>query len=654
MRPSTAVEPTPGATVRLRPLAARDTRITGGFWADRLRLNRERTIPYGFEQLDRAGNLHDLRLAAGTTTGTYRALGIMFGTPFPFLDSDVYKWLEAAGWEQGREPSPEIARLGDAAIDLVARAQRRDGYLNSFVQVLAPGHEYDDLRWGHELYCYGHLIQAAVAWHRALGDDRLLEIADRAAGSVERALGPGAREAIDGHPGIEMALVELYRTTGERRHLETAAAFIDRRGHGLLGADRFGSAYWQDHAPVREAPSVTGHAVRQLYLDCGAVDVAVELGDAALLDAVRRRWLDMLATRTYLTGALGSRHRDEAFGDPFELPPDQAYAESCAAIASVMLASRLLLATGDAAAADLIERTMFNGVLSACGLDGTSFFYVNPLQRRTHRASADPHAGERQPWYPCACCPPNLMRVLSTWEQQLATSDGAGIQLHQYATGDIRADVAGGEVRLAITTDYPWNGRVTVEIRETPDAPWTLTLRRPEWSDTARIAWPDVGDPAAGAQDDGWSRTASWRAGDRVVLDLGMEPRVVEPDRRIDAIRGCVAIERGPFVQAIETADLPSGVELEDVRLDLAAAPRPVDRSDVASGVTGVEARGLVDAEPGAGWPYDTAPGAPPTEASPPAIALRTLPYFAWANRGPGAMRVWIPARPSGGEGTSG
>jgi DUF1680 family protein len=640
-----AVDPTPGAALRLRPLPAGAARITGGFWADRLRLNREQSIPYGFEQLDRAGNLHDLRLAAGMP-GTYRALGIMFGTPFPFLDSDVYKWLEAAGWEQGREASPEIARMGDTAIDLVAKAQRPDGYLNSFVQVLAPGQEYKDLRWGHELYCYGHLIQAAVAWHRALGDDRLLEIASAAAGSLERELGPGAREAIDGHPGVEMALVELYRATAERRHLETAAAFIDRRGHGLLGSDRFGAAYWQDHAPVRDATEVTGHAVRQLYLDAGAVDVAVELGDAALLEAVRRRWMDMVATRTYLTGALGSRHRDEAFGDPFELPPDQAYAESCAAIASVMLGWRLLLATGEPAAADLVERTMVNGVLSACGLDGTSFFYVNPLQRRTHRAAADPHDGERQAWYPCSCCPPNLMRILSTWEQQLATTDEAGIQLHQYASAEIRADVAGGEVRLTVETGYPWDGRVGVEVRSAPETPWTLTLRRPAWADVARIEWPD-GRDADGA----WSRTATWRAGDRVVLDLDMRARVVEPNRRIDAVRGSVAIERGPMVQALETADLPPGVDLEDVVLDASPAPADAPRPDVGVGIVGTEVAAVVRPAPSEAWPY--APADDDGDDAARRIALRTIPYFAWANRGAGAMRVWIP-RAGGGAGDEG
>ena len=300
----------------------------------------------------------------------------------------MYKWLEAVGWELGRERDRVLGDAADEVIGLVERAQRDDGYLNSYVQVVAPGREYDDLAWGHELYCFGHLIQAAVAWQRALGDDRLLRVATRAADAIDRELGPGGRDAIDGHPEVEMALVELFRATGERRYLDLAARMIDLRGHGLLGIGRFGSAYWQDHAPVRDAPTVTGHSVRQLYLDCGAVDVATELGDRQLLDAVVRRWHDMMETRAYLTGGLGSRHRDEAFGDPYELPPDQAYAETCASIASVMLAWRLLLATGDPAHADAIERTAFNGVLPGLSLDGHRF-----LLRQ--RAAAADRAGRR-------------------------------------------------------------------------------------------------------------------------------------------------------------------------------------------------------------------------------------------------------------------
>jgi uncharacterized protein len=631
------VVPTDGAAVALRPLPAGDVSITGGFWADRLRINRERTIPHGFEQLDRAGNFHDLRLAAGAS-GSYRALGLMFGAPFPFLDSDVYKWLEAAGWELGREGSEELEREADVAIDLVTRAQRPDGYLNSFVQVLAPAQAYVDLRWGHELYCVGHLIQAAIAWKRALGDDRLLEVAVRAADSVERALGPTGREAVDGHPEIEMALVELYRTTGDRRHLEAAARFVERRGHGLLGSDRFGAAYWQDHATVRTAPTVAGHAVRQLYLDCGAVDVATELGDTELLEAVHRRWRDMIATRTYLTGGLGSRHRDESFGDPYELPPDRAYAETCAAIASVMLAWRLLLATGDPACSDVIERTMLNGILPAIDRSGTSFFYVNPLQRRTSRVAADAGAGERQAWYPCSCCPPNLMRTLSSWEQLLATRDARGIQIQQYAEADLGAAVEGGEVRLAVKTGYPWTGRVTIDVVAAPSGPWTLALRRPAWAREARIAWPGE-EPGQG----GSSRTSVWSPGDRVVLELDLEPRIVAGDARIDAIRGCVALERGPLVYCFESADLPAGAVLEDVCVEPAAVPIPEPRPDLLDGAVGLAIRATRPALHDHRWPYEESSHDPAAPSSAPIREIRAVPYLAWANRGPGAMRVWIP-----------
>ncbi|MBM2622955.1 glycoside hydrolase family 127 protein [Actinoplanes sp. LDG1-06] len=576
----------------------RQVSITDGFWAERLRINRESSLPYGLEQLREAGNLDNLRLAAGAP-GTYRP-----ADPLPFLDSDVYKWLEAAGWELGRRGDPGLAAAADEVIALVAAAQRPDGYLNSYVQVVGGNGPYRDLSWGHELYCLGHLIQAAVAWRRALGDDRLLTVALRAVAHVPEKL-------VDGHPGIEMALVELGRVTGDRRHAERAASMIELRGRGILpGADRFGAAYWQDHEPVRDAAEVAGHAVRQLYLDCGAVDVAVELGDDRLLAAVRRRWDDMTRTRTYLTGGLGSRHRDEAFGDPYELPPDRAYAETCAAIASVMLAWRLLLATGDPGYADAIERAMFNGVLGGLSLTGTRFFYTNPLQRRTHRAPGDD--GLRQPWYRCACCPPNLMRLLSSWPQYLATYDVSGVQLHQYAS----ADIASGPIQLRVRTGYPWDGRVTVTVAATPPEPWTLSLRVPRWSRAATLTGPD-GTSAVGPGV--VKRHRRWRAGDVAELRLDLPARVTAPDPRIDAVRGCVALERGPLVYCLESADAPARTEIEELTFDAGRAPELVPRPDIAESMVGVSV-------PVAG--HGTA-GA--------------IPYFAWANRTPGGMRVWIP-----------
>jgi DUF1680 family protein len=616
---------------RLRPLGPSRARLTGGFLAERQRVNRERTLPHGFAQLRRSGTLGNLRLAAGAD-GRYQASADSAGATFPFLDSDVYKWLEAVGWELGRAVDPALAAAADEAIGLVRAAQLADGYLNSYVQVVTGGTPHTDLAWGHEFYCVGHLIQAAVAWHRALGDDRLLTIAVRAADRIDKEFGPTGRDGIDGHPGIEMALVELSRVTGDGRYLALAARLVDLRGRGLLGDGRFGAAYWQDHRPVREAATVAGHAVRQLYLDCGAVEVAVELGDEELLAAVERRWRDLVATRTYLTGGMGSRHRDESFGDPYELPPDRAYAETCASIAAVMLGWRLLLATGEAGYADAIERVLYNGVLPGVSLAGTRFFYVNPLQRRTDRAVEPPGHGERAPWYPCACCPPNLMRTLASLEQYLATSDDTGVQLHQYAAADLTAQVAGGAVRLAVRTGYPWQGRVTVEVVEAPGRPWTLSLRVPQWCRSAALSGPDGAGPlAAGA---GYAElTRRWTAGEVAALELELPVRVTEPHPRVDAVRGCVAVERGPLVYCLESADLPPGVALEELRWDPRREPAEVPRPDLADAVVGIAVpvvRGL-------------AAGGPAAADGEAGLTAGAVPYFAWANRGAGAMRVWIP-----------
>jgi DUF1680 family protein len=621
---TSTVWPSATATTRLRPLEASDVDVTDGFWAQRLRLNRERTIPHGFDQLQLSGALGNLRLAGGTE-GSYRAFADDAGVMLPFLDSDVYKWLEAVGWELGRAPDEHLAAAADEAISVIAAAQRPDGYVNSFVQVLRDGMPHRDLAWGHEFYCLGHLIQAAVAWHRAVGDDRLLDIAVRAADRVDQEFGPDGRDGVDGHPGVEMALVELTRVTGEKRYLTLAARMLDLRGKGLLGAGRYGAAYWQDHATVRQATSVAGHSVRALYLDSGVVDVAVELGDEDLLAASQRRWHDLMRTRTYLTGGMGSRHRDEAFGDPYELPPDRAYAETCAAIASVMLAWRLLLATGDAEYADAIERAMYNGVLSGIALSGDRFYYTNPLQRRTHRTYEAAGHGPRAPWYACACCPPNLMRLLASWRQYLATADESGVQLHQYATATIAANPTAGRVQLSTLTAYPWQGRVTVHIDQTPDRPWTLSLRVPAWCGSATLTTPD--GATAPARPGTVTLTRDWRAGDTVVLDLDLPVRVTTPDRRVDAVRGCVAVERGPLVYCLESVDAPAAAELEDLAWDPARSPVAVPRPDLADDLVGIDVPVINH-------------GAPAADGD---LVAGAVPYFAWANRRVEGMRVWIP-----------
>lgn len=635
------VLPTASGLARLTPIGLSGVRLEGGLWGERRSVNREITIPHGASQLEAAGNLDNFRLAARLAGGQYVGQADDSGSPFPFLDSDVYKWLEAVGWEM-ESGNTDLLALADPIIELVRATQRSDGYLNTFGQLVRGGMAFRDLEWGHELYVTGHLVQAAIAWWRSVGDDRLLRVAEAAVGHVEQELGPGRREGVDGHPEIEMALVELYRTTGAERHLELARLMVERRGRGLLGPGRFGPAYWQDHLPVREARVPAGHAVRQVYLDCGVVDVAVETGDSELLDAAIQRWTAMASSWTYITGGLGSRHRDESFGDPFELPPDRAYAETCAAIGSVMLAWRLLLATGEPRFADHIERTSINGVLPGLALDGRNFFYSNPLQRRTTGADVieGPGANRRAPWFPCACCPPNIMRFLATLPDLTATTEGDAIQLHQYASGTIRTQVNGDPIGLRVTTGYPWNGDITIEVAQSPERPVSLVLRVPAWCEGAQAVVN--GTLVASSTGSGMmSLNRCWIPGDVINVELAMSTRFTSPDPRIDAIRGTVAVERGPVVYALEADDLPEPSSLEQVSVDpgmalgaahVAAVAELHDLPAIEMAVT------VADTPPFQVWPYGRrrSPIGRSTRA-------RLVPYFAWANRSARGMRVWLP-----------
>jgi DUF1680 family protein len=618
----TSVAPTASARVRLRPIDARGVVIRDGLLADRQRVNREVTLLRGAEELERAGTLENFRIAAGRASGERRGM--------VFSDTDVYKWLEAIAWELGREPSVELDRLGREATDVVAAAQEPDGYLDTWCQLVDPAWRWTDLEMGHELYCAGHLLQAAVASARTTGDTTLLIVACRFADLIDETFRTGTETGTDGHPEVEVALVELYRQTGRKRYLQLADTLTARRGYGMFADGRFDLDYYQDAEPVRDAGSIVGHAVRALYLAAGVTDISAETGDRALLDSMLRQWEDLTAAKSYLTGGVGSRHHGEAIGDPYELPPDRAYCETCASIASIMWNWRMLLVTGESRFADLLERTLYNGFLSGLSLDGETFFYSNPLQSRS---------GERRHrWNPVACCPPNIMRLLASLHHYLATVSDAALQLHHYASATIRTVVpAAGPVELTVETSYPWTGSVAIEVGASPDAPWALSLRIPSW---ARAASVD-GEPVAPGEYA--TLTRRWRAGDRVVLELDVSPRLTAPNPRIDAVRGCVALERGPIVYCVEQHDLPAGVDLADVALDPAADP--VDGGPVAQlgGLPGVSLAGVLrDTD---GWSrreYRDLRELPATSAAP--AQLLAVPYFAWANRGSGGMRVWIPA----------
>ncbi|WIM95164.1 glycoside hydrolase family 127 protein [Actinoplanes oblitus] len=609
-RAVSALRPLPREAVTLRPES-----LFGG-WQAR---NAAVTLPHCVAQLDAYGNLANLRRVTGDAAGEFRG--------FWFADSDVYKTLEAAFW--GGDESGFVA---DAA-SLLEKAQDADGYLDSYYQVDHRDKQWSELHFSHEMYCAGHLFQAAVAAARsgAAAAPQVVSIARRFADLLVRRYA-GSPE-VDGHPEVETALVELYRVTGHRPYLDLAARFVANRGHGVLGEGRFGPRYFQDHQPVTEADEVTGHVVRQVYLLAGAVDVAVETGDAELLAAAERLWDSALESRTYLTGGQGSRHRDEAYGDPYELPPDRAYAESCAAIGSFQWAWRLLLATGKPKYADEMERLIYNGIAGSTGLDGATFFYSNPLQLRTgHDGSHEDAPSQRLPWYSCACCPPNLARLMASLDNYAATGDAAGLQLHLYTAGTFRA---GGHA-VDVRTDYPWDETITVTVTEVGPGPWALSLRIPAWCTRARLT---VNGEPVDAGESGWvvlERT--WLVGDRVELTLAMPPLLITAHPRVDAVRGAAAVVRGPMVYCLEHADAPAGVPFEDLELDASAPPRVLRDPD---GLAPVLLRISLRARP-SDTPHLYRPLPAPARATPP-VAVTAIPYHLWANREPGPMRVFIP-----------
>lgn len=624
--------------VCLQTFSAASITLDPGLWAERSVVNRSASLIHAHAMFEAGGNLHNLRLAAGQVQGEYR--------PRLASDSDVYKWLEAVGYTLAQAPEATLEALAGEVIDLLLAAQAEDGYLMSYYQVLEPQRRWEDLTFGHELYCAGHLLQAAIAWDAGVGDRRLLQVAERLIDHIAGIFGPGRRAGTPGHPGIEMALIEFYRHTGRADCLALARFFLEQRGRvALPGVDPW---VYQNHAPVTEQATLMGHAVRQMYLVSGATDLYLETGQAPLLAALRRQWQDMVAGKLYITGGLGQRHFREVFGDAYELPPDRCYCESCAAIGGIFWNWRLLLATGDARYADVLERTLYNGFLSACGLDGRHFFYVNPLMSRG-RSAEDTEVGtpswQRNPWYKTACCPPNIMRLIASLPHYFFTSDPHGLQIQQYAACSASVTTAAtGAVRLAVATGYPWAGEVAITVEAAERADWCLSLRIPGWCETFGLAVN--GRPADEACQAGYVHLRrAWQAGDRIDLHLEMPVLRMVADPRIDAVRGCVALQRGPVVYCIEQCDCPQGIDLDDLQLDAHVPIENTWQPELLGGVV----RLAFDAttRDRAGWqqlyrPQGTVDASlRVTPATP--HRMTAIPYFVWANRTPDKMRVWIP-----------
>ncbi|TRY17004.1 glycoside hydrolase family 127 protein [Tessaracoccus rhinocerotis] len=603
----------------LQPIAIDRIVIDGGFWGERQQLNADAIIPHCLKWETKAGWVENFVHTLEGTIHEHRQ-------GREFADSDVYKLIEAMAWEAGRsddaELDAEIERLGA----MIKAVQREDGYLNTNFDNPGQQPRYTDFEWGHELYNYGHLIQAAVARIRTgRADSVIVDVATRVADHVVAEFGAGANEKICGHPEIEVALAEFARATGDERYLEQASLFIERRGHDLLADIEWGRSYYQDDQPYRDAEVLVGHSVRALYLTSAAIDVAVEKGDVELLEIAKRQYDNALARRTYITGGMGSHHQDEAFGDDFELPPDRSYCETCAGIGSVMVAWRLLLATGDITYGDAIERALYNIVATSTAEDGQGFFYSNTLHRRTPAEVALPdvqvpraNSSLRAPWFDVSCCPTNVARTFATLAGYLAARTDDGVALVQYAPTTLDVDGIG----LKVETAYPYEGEVNIRVTAAAE-PFVLTLRIPAWAAGATVN----GESA----EPGVFRLEGVTAGDEVQLVLPLQPRLVRPDARIDAIRGTVAVERGPLVLCAESVDLPEGMTVNELVVDPSGELRAHGAGAVLPGAR------IAVAEDD--WPYAAAPSAEVGET----FDVPLVPYHSWANRGPATMRVWLP-----------
>lgn len=603
----------------LQPVDLTAVHLEDEFWSPRRTVVRTATLPVQFRQLEQTGRLDNFRRAAGSLQGEFAGRN--------FNDSDIYKWLEAASWILATDQVPELTDRVREVIALIAAAQDESGYLDTYFAGKRANARWSDLRWAHELYCAGHLIQAAIAQHRATGDGDLLGVAVRLAGHIVRTFGPGARSGACGHPEIEMALVELTRETGDAQYLRLAEFFIGERGRrpSVIG----GEAYAQDHVPFRDQHIAVGHAVRALYLYCGATDVFAETGEPALWGALQSLWLDLTQTKMYITGGVGSRYEGESIGDAYELPNLRAYAETCAAIANVMWNWRMLLVTGAAPYADVMETALYNGVLAGMSLDGVAYFYENPLADRGHR---------RQPWFDVACCPPNIARLIAAIPGYFYSTSENGVWVHLYASSTAEVNVPGaGDVVIVQRTRYPWEGEIEFHVECSP-ASFSLMLRIPSWCRDAAMSVNGVPENLPLQPGHYAAVRRSWRTGDVVRLTLPMPVRTMASHPHVLDNHDRLAVTRGPLVYCVEQADQPE----TDV-WSLSLLPRTIWTVTFERGLLGGVAVLHSTGSESSSVERDLYQQYRAPATKPVSVRVNAIPYFAWANREPGPMLVWLP-----------
>ncbi|MBI1773930.1 MAG: glycoside hydrolase family 127 protein [Proteobacteria bacterium] len=617
--------------------------LADNLWAPRQRAVRERTVPFLYGQCEKIGMIEALAVTEPPGPLAYPFKNNGTTTTVMYWDSDIAKWIEAASYTLATHPDPKLDALLDDVIGRIAKAQQEDGYFNSYFLRREPAKRWSNLRDWHELYCAGHMIEAAVAHAQATGKDNLLSVARRNADHIDRTFGRGANQkrGYCGHEEIELALVKLYRHTGERRYLDLASYFIDERGRQphyfdlearIRGQDP--ADYWhktyeynQSHGPVRQQDRVVGHAVRAMYLYSAMADLAGELGDESLLHACERLWADLTGKRLYVTGGLGPSAGNEGFTTDYDLPNETAYAETCAAVGLVFWSHRMLQIAGDGRYADAMEMALYNGAVSGISLDGERFFYDNPLASRGNH--------HRWTWHRCPCCPANIARLIASLGSYVYSAGPNEIAVHLYVQGQARIELDGTKVRIAQTTNYPWDG--AVDIRVEPDAPkdFSLRLRIPGWCRRSSLAINGKTVDLSGIIAHGYACIErSWQAGDEVSLRLHMPIERVHAHPDVRADQGRVALKRGPIVYCLEAVD--NAAPLQRIVLPRAAGLEAQYDAHLLGGVATLSGQALV-VRPSDGALYCSDPYG---RAS---TTIKAIPYHLWDHRQPGEMLVWIP-----------
>jgi DUF1680 family protein len=639
----------PPSDYPIRPVPFTAVTVDDAFWSPRLETNRTVTVRYDFQKCERTGRISNFAKAGKMEPGDFEGL-------FGFNDSDVFKVVEGASYALSLHPDAELDRYLDDLAVKIAAAQEEDGYLYTVGTIGEMADEpiccvsqprWSDLRSGHELYNVGHFYEAAVAHHRATGKRTLLDVALKNADLVSSVFGPGKNMGVPGHQEIEIGLVRLFRATGDRRYLDLARFFLDQRGNAD-GHELYGP-YNQDHLPVVEQSEAVGHAVRAAYMYAGMADVGALTGDQEYVDALGRLWENVVGRKMYVTGGIGARHQGEAFGDDYELPNRTAYSETCAAIANAMWNHRMFLLHGDARYLDVLERVIYNGVLSGISLDGEHFFYPNPLASDGREPLNKGSVG-RQGWFDCSCCPTNLVRFLPSIAGYVYAHRDRDVFVNLFVAGSGELDLDGRKLRLRQDSDYPWDGRIAIAVE--PEGPEELAIhvRIPGWARGQPVPsdlYRDLGggeprytvavngEPQDAPLEAGFAVVRrTWTKGDTVALDLPLAVRRVVSHEKVEANRGRVALERGPIVYCAEAVD--NGERVFNLVLPDDAPLEARRRDDLLGGVTVIEGRAL---------------GLSPAEDGRSVISREqdfvAIPYYAWAHRGEGEMAVWLPRRVS-------